>query len=57
MGGDGKGVEIGVKDWKGRARRLWVELGSGRGQGRVEMAEREGRDGKGMGEEGGEGDG
>ena len=57
MGGDGKGVEIGVKDGKGRAGRLWVELGSGRGQGRVEMAEREGRDGKGMGEEGGEGDG
>ena len=55
MGGDGKGVEIGVKDGKGRAG--WVELGLGRGQGRVEMAEREGRDGKGMGEEGGEGDG
>ena len=29
-----------------------VELGSGRGQGSVEMEEREGRDGKGMGEEG-----
>ena len=46
--GKGQLVEMG---------RLWVELGSGRGQGRVEMAEREGRDGKGMGEEGGEGDG
>ena len=58
MGGDGKGVEIGVKDGRGWVEmgRLWVELGSGRGQGSIEMAEREGRDGKGMGEEGGEGD-
>ena len=45
--GKGELVEMG---------RLWVELRSGRGQGSVEMAEREGRDGKGMGEEGGEGD-
>ena len=37
--GDGKGVEIGVKDGNGRAGRPWVELGSGR---RVEIAEGEG---------------
>ena len=67
MGGDGWRWEGGEWRWEGGADwsegwereswwRLWVELGSGRGQGRVEMAEREGRDGKGMGEEGGEGD-